>query len=217
MGSSSRELPVAIAMKGHPATGKSTLARALAAALHIPLLDKDDVRACTRNLEPTLGPSPLNDLAYAVLFRAARAQLRLGLSVVLDSPLSSRARLDQLLRAAAGAGRAVVVECAPPAEPVWRRRLAARAAGGAGAAWHKPADWAALRRLVEGYAGEDEYELGDVPRLVLDGAAEGVSVEDRVEQVVRFVFGSGVRVKREKGEERERDECEKREEREGDE
>ncbi|ONM51425.1 hypothetical protein ZEAMMB73_Zm00001d018831 [Zea mays] len=38
--------PVVVAMKGHPGSGKSTAARAIATALCCPLLDKDDVRDC---------------------------------------------------------------------------------------------------------------------------------------------------------------------------
>ncbi|KAF8043523.1 hypothetical protein BT93_A1749 [Corymbia citriodora subsp. variegata] len=109
--------PIIVAMKGHPGTGKSTLARALSSALKIPLLDKDDVRDCTLALQQRHQPPEdglLNDLAYDVVFAVAATQLANGLSVVVDSPLSRRARLDHLVRLASSHGaRVAVVECRP--------------------------------------------------------------------------------------------------------
>jgi predicted kinase len=46
---------VLLLLKGHPATGKSALARRLAAILHWPVVDKDDARDC---LEASLLPVP---------------------------------------------------------------------------------------------------------------------------------------------------------------
>ena len=59
-------LPWLIAMKGHPATGKSAVAHALAQRLHIPLLDKDDVKDVILDLPGA------NDLAYACLLYTSR-------------------------------------------------------------------------------------------------------------------------------------------------
>ncbi|OAY73784.1 hypothetical protein ACMD2_07727 [Ananas comosus] len=164
-----RSRPLIVAMKGHPGTGKSTLARGAAAALRLPLLDKDDVRDCTLPLQQSPSPSPspsqsqsqsqtlgggggvgaasLNELSYAVLWRVAETQLRLGLSVVVDSPLSRAAHLAALRRAAArcGGARIAIVECRPGRELEWRRRLEERGAAAASA-----------RRKEE--AGEEEEE-----------------------------------------------------------
>ncbi|KAK8956632.1 hypothetical protein KSP39_PZI000320 [Platanthera zijinensis] len=189
--------PFVLAMKGHPGTGKSTLARAAAAALRCPLLDKDDVRGPTLPVQHHLieantagadSAALLNDLSYAVLWRVAETQLGLGLSVVIDSPLSRRAHLDHLRSLSAKTGaRIAVVECRPSDEAEWRRRLEARVAAGedGGEGWHKPATWAELRRLVESYEGGSDYEFGGVPRLVVDTTA--AEAEDMVAAIVEFV------------------------------
>ncbi|KAK1324642.1 hypothetical protein QJS10_CPA01g00783 [Acorus calamus] len=189
--------PLLVAMKGHPGTGKSTLARAISSSLHYPLLDKDDIRDSTdavqRSLPPDLAHSLLNDLSYSALSRLAETQLGLGLpGIVVDSPLSNRARLDDLLQVArAHRARVAVVECRPGDEAEWRRRLEARGEGGGEGrrGWHKPKDWEELRRLVEGYGGRADYDAEGVPWLVVDTTARGGEVEGVAKEVVRFLRG----------------------------
>jgi predicted kinase len=180
---------VVVAMKGHPGSGKSTAARAIAAALRCPLLDKDDVRDCTLPLEGLVAAGMLNDLSYAVLWRMVERQVRLGLSVVIDSPLSRRAHLDALTRLAGAL--VVVVECRPGDNVEWRRRLESRGAavanGGGGDGWHKPKTWAELERLLEGYQGCTDYEIEDVPRIVVDTTDPAVDAQAIAEKVVVFV------------------------------
>ncbi|KAL6983219.1 hypothetical protein U1Q18_016610 [Sarracenia purpurea var. burkii] len=182
-------IPLIIAMKGHPGTGKSTVAHSLASALRCPLIDKDDVRDCTSTLQlptPTVPPKLLNDLSYDVVWRVASTQLRLGLNVILDSPLSRRSHLDRLLQLAAhNRARLVIVECRPKDEIEWRRRLERRGAA-EGASWHKPSTWRDIERLLEGYGGCSEYDVGDVPKLVLDTTA-AVGVGELVSAVLRFI------------------------------
>ncbi|KAL0002304.1 hypothetical protein SO802_016085 [Lithocarpus litseifolius] len=188
---------IIIAMKGHPGTGKTTLAESIATALKLPLLDKDDVRDSTSTLQHTLPASSasklLNDLSYDVVFRIASTQVRLGLSVIIDSPLSRRAHLDRLVHVASSAGaHLLVVECKPKNEGEWRRRVEWRGGGGGeggdgeAASWHKPATWSDMERLLEGYGGSTEYDFGDVPRLVVDTTAD-VPVGELVSRVVEFV------------------------------
>lgn len=189
-GQSALARPVVVAMKGHPGSGKSTAASAIAAALRCPLLDKDDVRDCTRPLVGLAAAGMLNDLSYAVLWRMAERQVRLGLSVVIDSPLSRRAHLDALTQLTGVL--VVIVECRPGDREEWRRRLEKRGAsasngGGGGDGWHKPKTWAELEGLLEGYQGCTDYEIGDVPRVVVDTTDPAVDPQAIAAKVVGFI------------------------------
>ncbi|XP_028796969.1 uncharacterized protein LOC114752383 [Neltuma alba] len=181
--------PMIIAMKGHPGTGKSTLAHSIASSLRVPLIDKDDVRDSTVPLQHLPTPTPtslLNDLSYHVIWQIASTQLRLGLTVVLDSPLSRRAHLDSLIHIADSAGaRLVVVECKPSDQAEWRRRLERRSGSS-----HKPATWRDLERLLEGYGGCTEYEVGTVPKMVVDTTAP-VVLEEICSGVLEFIASHG--------------------------
>lgn len=179
--------PVIVAMKGHPGSGKSTLAHSLAQLLRCPLIDKDDVRDCTATLQLTSPTKLLNDLSYDVIWQIASTQLRLGLSVIIDSPLSRRTHLDRLLQLASSTGaQVIVIECKPKDEDEWRRRLERRGASD-GSSWHKPATWHDLERLLEGYGGSTDYQVGeDVAKLVVDTTASG-GLEEIVSEVVEFI------------------------------
>ena len=78
-------------MKGHPASGKSTLARLIASKFRMAISDKDDSRDCFQAAEERFGPAgawDLNALSYQVMFSIASSQLGCGQSVVIDCPLS---------------------------------------------------------------------------------------------------------------------------------
>lgn len=173
-------------MKGHPGSGKSTLAKSIATTLRIPLIDKDDVKDCTLPLQPTSPPSLLNNLSYDAIWQIAATQLRLGLSVILDSPLSRPAHLHRLRHLAADTGaRIIIIECRPGDHAEWRRRLEER--GGEGGGGHKPATWEDLQKLLEGYGGCTEYDVGDVPRMVVDTTVP-VPVEELCSAALEFIF-----------------------------
>lgn len=177
--------PIIIAMKGHPGTGKSTIAAAIAASIRCPLVDKDDIRDATLSLSSSATSAALNDLSYDAMWRVASTQLRLGLSVVVDSPLSRRRHLDAVLRISGGPHRVLVVECMPSDEAEWRRRLELRGAedGGVG---HKPATWQDIERLLEGYDGCTEYDVGEVPKLIVDTTNPG-GVDGIISSVMHFI------------------------------
>ena len=83
-----RELMTLIVMRGYPGTGKSTIARAISAALHAPLIDRDILRQKAVDI---FGNLPhVGRFSYELMFALTEEQLSLGLSVVVDTPLTYR-------------------------------------------------------------------------------------------------------------------------------
>eukprot|EP00249_Psilotum_nudum_P010039 c22298_g1_i1 orf=122-796(+) len=190
-----------VAMKGHPGSGKSTIARAIGRALHWPVVDKDDIRDCSVELSDllssscedvtTFASSALNCFSYCVMWRVAQTQLDLGLSVIVDSTLSrptlylTAAALAQRYRA-----RLLVIECVSSDIKEWERRLVDRAmedqrrlSGAEGCSlerqgWHKPSCWEDLEKLVDGYNGCWEYDMPLAKKLVIDTTS---SIQEAVE------------------------------------
>src|SRR5256885_16983245 len=80
-------------MRGYPGTGKSTIARAIARTLHAPLIDRDIIRQMGVDI---LGEIPdIGHFSYELMFALSGEQLELGLSVVIDTPLTYRATYEQ--------------------------------------------------------------------------------------------------------------------------
>lgn len=124
--------PTLLALAGLPGTGKSRLARALAARLGWPVLDKDELRARLfgAGVDHTTAQ---DDRAMAALYDAAAARLAAGArGVIVDGrTFTRRAAVEALVAAAARAGaRLAVVECRCAPE-LARERLARDAAAGA--------------------------------------------------------------------------------------
>src|ERR1700694_252099 len=82
-----------IVMRGFPGTGKSTIARAIATALHAPLIDRDILRQKAVDI---FGDLPqVGRFSYELMFALTAEQLSLGLSVVVDTPLTYRRTFEQ--------------------------------------------------------------------------------------------------------------------------
>jgi predicted kinase len=113
-----------IAMRGYPGTGKSTIARLLASSLHAPLIDRDILRQAAVD---TFGNVPqVGSFSYGLMFALAREQLKLGLSVVVDTPLTYRRTYESCLEIASECSTPLlVVHCQCPPE-VQKHRLEER-------------------------------------------------------------------------------------------
>ncbi len=113
-----------IVMRGYPGTGKSTIARLLATALHAPLIDRDIIRKTAVDLFGNL--PQVGQFSYELMFALVREQLRLGLSVVVDTPLTYRTTYEQCKELAQSFQTPMlVVHCQCPSE-VQKRRLEGR-------------------------------------------------------------------------------------------
>jgi predicted kinase len=111
-------------MRGYPGTGKSTVARAVAAALHAPFIDRDIIRQMAVDM---FGDVPMvGRFSYELMFSLAKEQLRLGLSVVVDSPLTYHTTYEQAKELARKyAVPLLVIHCQCPPE-VQKHRLEGR-------------------------------------------------------------------------------------------
>ncbi|XP_024371736.1 uncharacterized protein [Physcomitrium patens] len=133
--------PLLVAMKGHPGCGKTTVSRAIAKALHCPVVDKDDIRDCSMDLECPCVMSctcesktfnftshKLNTLSYVVMWRVTETQLELGLDVVVDCPLERPGLFDKAVALSEKFGATlVIVECYSGDNQIWKERLESRA------------------------------------------------------------------------------------------
>jgi predicted kinase len=141
---------------GYPASGKSTLARALAAELELPLLVKDEVKDAMIDV---LGrPSSVAE-SQRIGRAAVRVLLRVAMrapSAVLDSTwfASSRAMVETL------PGRLVEVRCVVPVE-VARERYLERARS-------RHPGHLDLARTAEELWGEPPAPLGVGPLIEVD-------------------------------------------------
>jgi|SRR5579884_1712494 len=165
--------PLLLLLGGLPASGKSTLARALAGRLALVPINSDVVRKRLAGLAPTtrrgsghdqgIYAPAANAATYAALLTEARDWLGRGVSVALDA--SYRRAADRAAVRALAEELSVpwlAVECrAAPA--VTRARLAARAADATAVS---DADWAIYERLAAEWEPWDELPPGR--HLVVD-------------------------------------------------
>ncbi|GFY81137.1 hypothetical protein Acr_01g0009460 [Actinidia rufa] len=108
--------PVVIAMKGHPCTGKTTLAEKLAKSLKYPIIAQDDVwdSIVKKELENPMLLTSINDLSFAVICQIASMELIFGSKLIIDSSLQCQAHVDRLIQMSKDTNaRLVIVECKP--------------------------------------------------------------------------------------------------------
>jgi predicted kinase len=157
-----------IVVTGLPGTGKTTLARELAARYRMPLLAKDCIK---EPLLDVLGPVDaaqsrlLSDASFASLFRLARELRLAGASFLLEGNFRS-AEHEAALRDAVDTARVAQVLCrVPEVERV--ARLRARAADPARHAGHRVGE-----QLSAASPSKQADAFLDVPsaRFVHDGA-----------------------------------------------
>jgi predicted kinase len=181
--------PLLVAVMGLPASGKTTLARALAGRLGLVHVNSDVVRKELAGSRPTehrddrfgegLYAAASTRRTYAAMRRRAGRWLGRGRSVVLDATFGDAEERSALVRLARRRGvPLLVVECTADHAEL-RRRLAARRADPGGASDARLALWP---RLLASYA--EPTELPD--RLAIDSSApvprQVAAVLDRLDQ-----------------------------------
>jgi predicted kinase len=163
---------VLIAMKGHPATGKSQVAEALARRLRWPLIDKDDVK------DHILDVVNANKRSYEVMWQIVDTQLTLGISAIAVSPLAypEGYTTAQILAERVNA-RLLVVETVLD-ETEWKRRLNNRRPG---YSTHKISGWEAMQAMLRQYNGCWQYPIAPEHHLRLN-------TNRPIEQLIREVL-----------------------------
>ena len=147
---------VLVVIGGLPATGKSTIATALASRTATPYLRVDRIEQAIVAWSPL--SHPLGPVGYAVAYELALEQLQLGLDVIVEGVNPVAVTRDGWVRTAATASSALVeveVICSDEAEH--RHRVETRTSDVDGLS--KPTWSAVLRR---------EYEPWTRERLVID-------------------------------------------------
>ena len=163
-------------MKGHPATGKSSLARALARRLAWPLIDKDDVKDHTLHLPAA------NTIAYEISWQIAETQLEVGLGVIVDSPLSYEVAYSAGCTIAARQGIPCIIVETQLDETRWRERFMQR--GERAESAHKISSWRDMQDLLIRYDGCWAYPIPRDRHLVIDS---GLPVEQQLDNVMNFL------------------------------
>ncbi|CAL8462919.1 g2453 [Coccomyxa elongata] len=156
-------------MKGHPGSGKTSIARCLSEQMHIPLIDKDDARDCLTCFQSIdiAEKVDLNALSYKIMWRYAKTQLLCRNSVIVDCPLARKELFQQGIYLASQTSAAVViVECIAADVAVWQSRLEARALSDSDVSCqHKPSSWEDLQALIKRYNGSERWSVDGTTQI----------------------------------------------------
>jgi len=150
--------PSLVVLAGHPGTGKTTLARRLAAALRAAYLRIDAIE--TAVVRSGLAEPPVGPVGYVIAHELAAASLSVGTSVVVDA-------VNPVAEARAGwlglgrMGRLRVLETVVPDVAEHRRRVERRRPDLPG---QRVPTWAEV--TADGYVAWDESRDG--PHTVVD-------------------------------------------------
>ena len=166
-----------ILMKGHPATGKSTLARALGRHLRWPVIDKDDAKDHTDGLRDDDRLD--NQLAYDITWQIVETQLKLGLNVIVESPLAHLWLYELGKSLAARYERRLLVVETRLDEATWRQRLDARSTRQRS---HTMNSWDEMQAQLVRYNGSWQYDIDSAHHIVTDTTQP---LDDCVAQVVK--------------------------------
>lgn len=141
--------PLLVVVTGPPASGKSSIARELAEELRIPFLSKDELK---ERLYEELGSGDdveeaIERSATAIVYSVARSNLRVGVSVLVESNFDSESDTAPLRALDA---RTVQVHCGGEPDALVRN-FAERSASGNRHPGHDddPQDAGELRRKIE--------------------------------------------------------------------
>ena len=168
---------VLVVIGGLPATGKSTIAIALAGRMATPYIRVDRIEQAIVAWSPL--SHPLGPVGYAVAYVLAQEQLQLGLDVIVECVNPVAVTRDGWLDIATTAGAVpieVEVICSDEAEH--RRRVETRTSDVNGLP--KPGWSAVLKR---------EYEPWNRERLVIDTAT--TSPESAVDMIAARMMSAG--------------------------
>lgn len=155
--------PIIVAMKGHRCTGRRLVSFSLAVTLRCSLLKEDDIS------EEEAINQPSN---YQMLRNFVARQLQVAGSVVIDSELSDPSLFSQLQNLTKSTKTTFfIIECRPSnVVELWQDLD--RAVGDKTIAnwWDKPSSLEHLQRLLK---TNSDYDIGDVPKLVVDVMPSG--------------------------------------------